>query len=128
MPANRRLATVVVALAFGPGLAGCWREERAFRPAPSTAEALRWTSLSELHPGLPRLTGPQAEAVAPPGHAANAYEENAYAISEGKRFYAAYNCNGCHAHGGGDIGPPLLDDKWIYGHEPEQVFSTIVEG
>src|SRR6185503_18828996 len=35
---------------------------------------------------------------------------------------------GCHAHGGGAMGPPLMDDKWIYGSQPEQVFSTIVEG
>ena len=26
------------------------------------------------------------------------------------------------------MGPPLMDDKWIYGYEPEQVFATIVEG
>jgi cytochrome c oxidase cbb3-type subunit 3 len=49
-------------------------------------------------------------------------------MSEGKRFYEAYNCVGCHAHGGGGMGPPLMDEKWIYGHEPQQVYATIVEG
>ena len=38
------------------------------------------------------------------------------------------NCTGCHAHGGGAIGPPLMDDNWIYGSQPDQIFSTIVEG
>ena len=38
------------------------------------------------------------------------------------------NCVGCHFHGGGGIGPPLMDEKWIYGADPAQVFSTIVEG
>ena len=56
------------------------------------------------------------------------YEENAYAIAEGKRLFSAYNCVGCHGHGGGGMGPPLMDDNWIYGEEPEQIFSTLVEG
>src|SRR5581483_11928376 len=38
------------------------------------------------------------------------------------------NCVGCHAHGGGGMGPPLMDQKWIYGSEPEQVYATIMEG
>ena len=32
-------------------------------------------------------------------------------MGEGKRLFAAYNCNGCHAQGGGGIGPPLMDSK-----------------
>jgi cytochrome c oxidase cbb3-type subunit III len=56
------------------------------------------------------------------------YAENALALSEGKRLYTYFNCVGCHAHGGGGMGPPLMDDKWIYGHEPQQVFATIIQG
>lgn len=26
------------------------------------------------------------------------------------------------------MGPPLMDDKWIYGSSPENIYSTIVEG
>ena len=37
------------------------------------------------------------------------------------------NCVGCHFHGGGGIGPPLMDEKWIYGSDPSQIFATIVE-
>lgn len=33
----------------------------------------------------------------------------------------------CHFHGGGGIGPPLMDDLWIYGSEPENIFATIVQ-
>jgi cytochrome c oxidase cbb3-type subunit 3 len=55
-------------------------------------------------------------------------QTNAYAISEGKRLFDSYNCSGCHAHGGGAIGPALMDDRWIYGNEPANVFATIVEG
>jgi cytochrome c oxidase cbb3-type subunit 3 len=49
-------------------------------------------------------------------------------MSQGKTLFENYNCVGCHAHGGGAIGPPLMDDQWIYGSEPENIFSTIVEG
>jgi cytochrome c oxidase cbb3-type subunit 3 len=56
------------------------------------------------------------------------YDRNAWAVSEGKRLYAWYNCVGCHANGGGGMGPPLMDDQWIYGSEPAQIHATIVEG
>ncbi|HEY0549255.1 MAG TPA: cytochrome c, partial [Verrucomicrobiae bacterium] len=39
-----------------------------------------------------------------------------------------YNCVGCHAHGAGGMGPALMDDKWIYGSNPEQIYATIVQG
>ncbi|MDQ3802593.1 MAG: c-type cytochrome [Acidobacteriota bacterium] len=58
----------------------------------------------------------------------NEYEENAAALSDGKRLYTWFNCVGCHAHGGGGMGPALMDDQWIYGGEPDQIFATIVEG
>lgn len=56
------------------------------------------------------------------------YEGNAYAVSEGKRLFSQFNCVGCHGHGGGAIGPPLMDAQWIYGSEPENIFASIVEG
>jgi cytochrome c oxidase cbb3-type subunit 3 len=30
--------------------------------------------------------------------------------------------------GGGAIGPALMDEKWIYGYEPAQIYSTILQG
>jgi cytochrome c oxidase cbb3-type subunit 3 len=56
------------------------------------------------------------------------FQENAWSIAEGKRLYEAFNCVGCHSHGGGGMGPPLMDDKWIYGSRPANIFDTIVEG
>ena len=56
------------------------------------------------------------------------FQQNAWGISEGKRLFAAYNCTGCHAHGGGGIGPALMDDKWIYGYDARNIFETIVGG
>ena len=56
------------------------------------------------------------------------FETSAYAVGEGKRLYNAYNCVGCHAQGGGSIGPALMDSEWIYGSRPDQIYSTIVQG
>jgi len=106
------LATLLALLA-----AGCSRESRRFQtrePGPGAGSI----TLSELQPGTPRSTATD--------HSPYAY--NAYAISQGKRLFDWYNCSGCHAHGGGDIGPPLMDDRWIYGSAPTNVFATIVEG
>jgi cytochrome c oxidase cbb3-type subunit 3 len=101
------------------GLAlGCERETRRYRelPAGSTrAEGVRQTDLQPGEPQpLPRVLGP--------------YQENAWAAGEGKRLFSAFNCVGCHAYGGGGIGPALMDDKWIYGAAPAQIYSSIVEG
>lgn len=50
------------------------------------------------------------------------------AIEDGKRLFNQYNCSGCHAAGGGAIGPALIDDQWIYGSSAANIFWTIVEG
>ena len=49
-------------------------------------------------------------------------------IAAGQQLYSAMNCVGCHANGGGGMGPPLMDDTWIYGSALEQIFSSIREG
>ena len=107
-----------VALALVFLLAACQREQRRFSEvAPSS--------------GRPRSV-PQTQLTAggtsPAAMARNPYEDNAWAVSEGKRLYQAYNCNGCHANGGGGMGPALMDARWIYGGEPQNVYATIVEG
>ena len=56
------------------------------------------------------------------------YQENAFAISQGKRLFSWFNCVGCHAHGGGAIGPALMDSEWVYGSEPANIYATILEG
>ena len=73
---------------------------------------------SDLHPGGGSPTTP----VHTP------YENNAAAVSDGKQLFSAYNCVGCHAHGGGGIGPALRDDEWSYGHEADQIYHSILEG
>jgi len=73
---------------------------------------------SDLEPGGPK----------PQPLVANPYYGAAYDISEGQRLYQWYNCVGCHANGGGGMGPPLIKQQWIYGGEPPNLFDTIVKG
>ena len=112
------MITVIFLAVFGLPFASCEREKRQFHEPPESAAPAQGVRQSELQPG----------AAASPAAVKNEYEENAYAISEGKRLYSWYNCKGCHAEGGGDIGPPLMDDRWIYGSNPENIYATIVEG
>lgn len=100
-------------------LTGCQRERRHLRPAPSRLTVFSDAGRqSELQPGG-RRTQPEVM---------NPYSESAYAISEGKRLFGWYNCSGCHANGGGGIGPPLIKEQWIYGGQPANIFDTIVKG
>jgi cytochrome c oxidase cbb3-type subunit 3 len=98
-------------------IAGCRREQRVFDPGASGSTPANGTVLNEVSAGQTPLQR------APLG-----YQQSAYTVAEGKRFYQAYNCVGCHAQGGGAIGPALMDSVWIYGSSLEQVHSTIVQG
>jgi cytochrome c oxidase cbb3-type subunit 3 len=98
-------------------LVACKREERDFHGSPA-AGAKPPVREVELQPGGP------VRADSAPGP----YDENAYAVSQGKTLYNQYNCSGCHFQGGGGIGPPLMDADWIYGSRPENIYETIAEG
>jgi cytochrome c oxidase cbb3-type subunit 3 len=114
---KRRTPTLDGVVLAALALAGCQRETRSFEPPSKalTAPALR---MSAIQPG----------AISTNTAIETKYEDNAYALAEGKRLFGWYNCNGCHANGGGDKGPALMDNVWIYGSEPAQIYSTIVEG
>jgi len=56
------------------------------------------------------------------------HEENAYSVAQGKLWFRWFNCNGCHAMGGGGMGPALIDERWRYGREPQNIYQTIMEG
>lgn len=57
-----------------------------------------------------------------------AYDDNAYGTTEGQQLFSQMNCSGCHANGGGGMGPALMDDLWIYGSRPDQIYASIAEG
>jgi len=78
----------------------------------------------------PASTGPLVPAAAivpnPAGHEHD--EKNAVDVSQGKRLFHWFNCNGCHGAGGGNMGPALSDDEWRYGASPAQIAASIMQG
>jgi cytochrome c oxidase cbb3-type subunit 3 len=94
----------------------CERESRPIEKL--TSATTQPASLTDLFPG----------GMPPPARATSPFQQNAWGMAEGKRLFTFYNCSGCHANGGGGMGPPLMDDKWIYGSDPAAIFSSIVEG
>lgn len=111
----KRILPLLLLLVFA---ASCERETRRYRELPAAASRPESTEVSGLVPGSP---APREPVLSP-------YQENAYGIAEGKRLYNAFNCNGCHAQGGGGIGPALMDGNWIYGSTPDQIYSSISQG
>ena len=114
-PKNTRLGiTILFVLALA-----CHREERPLTTKASGAQRTLPVRVGELQPG---------SMTQAPAALNNPYEGNAYALSQGQRLFEQYNCVGCHFHGGGGIGPALMDNEWIYGSSPENIFMTISEG
>jgi mono/diheme cytochrome c family protein len=124
----------------------CEREHRLVRVDPAAAKIIEKPSISGLLPGpasneivtnyawtnllLTNALSKPASITSAVLHAdlINEYQRNAWSMAEGKRLYAWFNCNGCHGNGGGGMGPALMDNKWIYGHQPEEIFTTIMQG
>jgi cytochrome c oxidase cbb3-type subunit 3 len=118
-------SSVAMSLAVALALAasGCEREERRFEKAPLDPDPrAQADAVSDLQVGQ---QGRGMRAVAAAGRYS---ERNAYAVAQGKLFYRWFNCIGCHAQGGGAIGPALMDESWIYGKDPDSIFATIMEG
>jgi cytochrome c oxidase cbb3-type subunit 3 len=115
--------SAISALLLALAVTGCEREQRRFSEIAPLSGRPEPQANTELQPGMPGAPGAQSKTTVPAP-----YGENAWAISEGKRLYTWFNCVGCHAHGGGGMGPPLMDQKWIYGSDPESIHATILEG
>jgi len=85
----------------------------------STSAMLLSTPVTTLIPGnvpvRPKLQNPTAKG-----------PESA---TRGMRYFASFNCVGCHApNGGGGMGPSLSNRAFIYGSEPANVYLTIYQG
>ena len=98
---------------------GCHRETRSITASGSEAQRVLPVREGKNQPGATQLAATALK---------NPYEGNAYAISQGQQLFEQYNCSGCHFHGGGGIGPPLMDDEWIYGSSPANIYESISEG
>src|SRR6185437_5153045 len=100
-------SAIVVGVAAIIGMtSSCARETRILQPPPSGQVTLNSVQVSGINPGAYPL---------PPPPRPNIYQESAYSVSQGQSLFQQYNCSGCHANGGGGMGPPLIDNNWIYG-------------
>jgi cytochrome c oxidase cbb3-type subunit 3 len=114
-----RITAAVTILA---GVLGCERERRTFGEPGDRARPVTAAPISSLVPGESPIEGAALDPALP------GYAETAQAVSEGKQLYTWFNCVGCHAHGGGAMGPPLMDERWIYGSAPIEVATSIIAG
>ena len=97
--------------------AACEREDRRLNERPPQPPAT-FVAQVPLQPG-PTVVTDTAEGP---------FDDNAYGTSDGQQLFEQMNCSGCHANGGGAMGPALMDDDWIYGSLPNQIFASIAEG
>lgn len=104
---------LVAFLLFGT----CACQQARLRETPPYGSTATLAQQSELVPG----------PAAPPRPTPD-IRPDARTLAEGRRLYNWYNCSGCHFAGGGGIGPPLMDDNWIYGSHPANIAATIIEG
>ena len=113
-------ASLVVIGAVALALGACDREERHSRSKPLGETVPAGESPDTIYPGSG--TPPPLDA------RAKLFDNNANAIAQGQQLYNQMNCVGCHSHGGGGMGPPLMDDEWRYGGRIDQIAATIAEG
>jgi cytochrome c oxidase cbb3-type subunit 3 len=117
---SRSRASLLLIGATALTLAACDREERHSRAKPIGETVPAGESPDTIWPG---------DSSPPPLDArAKLYDNNAPAISRGQQLYTQMNCVGCHFHGGGGMGPPLMDDQWRYGGRIDQIAASIAEG
>jgi cytochrome c oxidase cbb3-type subunit III len=117
---SRQLLAVSAATTAALLLSACHRENRYFTAPPNADLPPAQQSMSGLGAGGASLQFREQQR--------REYEGNAYHMSEGKRLFQWFNCSGCHANGGGGSGPALMDDRWLYGGEIDEIYLTIVQG
>ena len=111
-------ARLRLALALGLAtVSACEREERRLNQ-PSPPAPVQFVAQVPLQPG-PTVITDTAEGP---------FDDNAFGTAQGQTLFGQMNCSGCHAHGGGSMGPALMDDQWVYGSTPTQIFASIAEG
>ena len=117
---SRCLASLLIFGVAALTLSACDREERHSRSKPVGETVPAGESPDTIWPGgsVPAALDPRAKL----------YDNNAPALAQGQQLYMQMNCVGCHFHGGGGMGPPLMDDEWRYGGRIDQIAESIAEG
>jgi cytochrome c oxidase cbb3-type subunit 3 len=85
-------------------------------------------AVDAARPAVHKPVGPLPGVPEPPGQP-NPFRDDATAITDGRRFFVAFNCYGCHGgRAGGGMGPSLRDVDWLYGSTDEDIFDSIADG
>ena len=125
---RRALGAVCCAGVLAGALGACHDEERRLRERDEANVLTTGPELASPPPDplpSPPWLGPQP-IHAP--HLGEQYMNMPWALSEGKRLFGWYNCSGCHARGGGGMGPPLTNQVWVYGKDDDTLFRLIALG
>jgi cytochrome c oxidase cbb3-type subunit 3 len=120
----RILASVVLATVL---LSGCKSDDPTSKPGEKAADKPAATDTEPrvaLVPFSPGGDKPVVDVSA----IGEKYKKDPEKVAGGELLFRAMNCNGCHFNGGGGMGPPLMDNQWIYGDSIENVAATIREG
>lgn len=116
-----RAAICAVVISALPGFAGC-------RGQSSQPAVARVSGLPDSPIG-PRPSSAQMPSPTVPEEDTNPLGDDERTLQDGRRFFVAYNCAGCHGdHGGGGMGPSLRDTTWIYGGRHENIADSIADG
>jgi cytochrome c oxidase cbb3-type subunit III len=115
-----RKLLLLIATTIGAASLGFQTSQAASAPPTNASQPLT-VPTTALYPG--------GETPPPEDPHVKEYQGNAQHIAEGKKLFGWYNCSGCHFHGAGGMGPPLMNDgHWIYGGRLDQIFATIYQG
>jgi cytochrome c oxidase cbb3-type subunit 3 len=116
----------VIAIALLSSACDAGAPEKATGPSSGESKARRTDQLPVVN--LVGIIAGGGKGAVEQSNDARAFDGNPEQIAAGRQLYLAYNCVGCHFNGGGGMGPPLMDDKWIFGSSMEHIASTIQEG
>lgn len=120
-----RIFSILACAALTMSLSACKAQEsKGDRPT----ERSSTQSNEEPRVALVPLTPGAGKPVVDHSAEGRRIENDPEQIAAGKQLFTAMNCVGCHFHGGGGMGPPLMDNVWIYGDSIENIAATIREG
>jgi len=103
------------------------QQPQANQPSPAerladiggTAGKLMRVPVTGLFPGT---VSPEPKINAP-------VSNDSQTLQRGMDYFKRFNCVGCHAdNGAGGMGPALSNSIFIYGHEPAQIYLSILQG
>jgi cytochrome c oxidase cbb3-type subunit III len=59
----------------------------------------------------------------------NPVADDSDAVNRGMKYFANFNCSGCHAaNGAGGMGPALSNHSFKFGSDPANIYLTITQG